>query len=134
MSPRRIIDRAPLTHPAIPDLGELPCVRHAWYIKVGLRDARIRFVQALESGNYAHEARSDLEQKNWLAVGRVSSTRVVRMLHRCHGGQYGASPHHLVSNVTMHEFKPQYEGQTWYIKGYFIGQELRLFSVHPSGR
>lgn len=107
-------------------------VQQTWYIRVGLQDARKRFVKALDRGDYGHEERDDKENKNWLATGRVSPEEVITMLHRCRGHQYEESTHFHVPGLTVHVFRPRYEGTRWYIKGYFTREGLKFFSVHPS--
>src|SRR3954449_9594518 len=70
---------------------------------MGFRDVRCLLIDALESGRYQHEFRADMESKNLLAVGEVSPEFVVRLLQRCPGKRYRASPYHYDRRILCHE-------------------------------
>ena len=68
---------------------------------MGFKEARARLIEALESGHYDSEERSDPEQKNLLDSGVVRPDFVVRLLHRCAGWEYSSSkPTHVIRTVT----------------------------------
>ncbi|MDX1396511.1 MAG: hypothetical protein R3195_19170 [Gemmatimonadota bacterium] len=99
--------------------------------RTSLRVARRRLIEALRAGEYRHEAREALAEKNMLAVGRVTPEEVVRLLRRCRGEQHGTSPHHADRELVVHEFKPYASGRKWYVKAYFRGSTAWFISVHP---
>lgn len=100
---------------------------------MGLRDVRCLLIDALESGRVQHEYRADMESKNLLAVGDVSPEFVVRLLQRCQGRDYKATPYHLDPRVLCHEFKPCLDGECWYVKSYFLSGDAVFISVHQQG-
>jgi hypothetical protein len=77
-----------------------------------------------------HEYRADMESKNLLAIGEVTPEFVVRLLNRCTGRQYRASPYHFDRSVVCHEFTPQLNGARWYLKAYFLSADAVFISVH----
>ena len=100
---------------------------------MGLESARQALVRALKDGDYQHEARDVLSEKNLLAVGIVSEGEVVVLLQRTRGDQYSTSPHDADQTVDVHVFRPEVKGQRWYIKAYFLdGPEgtATFISVH----
>jgi hypothetical protein len=100
---------------------------------MGLRDVRCLLIDALESGRVQHEYRPDMESKNLLAVGEVSPEFVVRLLQRCQGREYKATPYHFDQHVLCHEFKPCLDGECWYVKAYFLSGDAVFISVHQQG-
>jgi hypothetical protein len=64
---------------------------------------------------------------------------VAELLDCCRRDQYETSPHHQDGRVTVHVFRPTRDGDSWYIKLYFIEDEdgddltTMFISVHPSG-
>ena len=97
---------------------------------MGFVAARSLLIDALASGMYQHEQRRDIERKNLLAVGDVSPDFVVGLLKACRGTQYKASPHHFVTGITCHEFKPVVARRQWYVKAYFLSADAGFISVH----
>ena len=103
---------------------------------MGFKSARENALVALKSGFIQHEARDDIDNKNLLSTGEVSTSEVVKMLKKCNGNQYSTSPHHADSSATVHIFKPQIktekndELETWYIKLYFVAPDVWFISVH----
>ncbi len=100
---------------------------------MGFRDAKIATVAALKSRDYVHESRPTQAEKNLLAIGDVSPEDVIRLVRRCRGGQYQESPHDADGTVAVHVFKPEVEGERWYVKVYFIGgfgTTATFISVH----
>jgi len=98
---------------------------------MGFRDVRSLLVDALESGRYQHEFRADMESKNLLAVGEVTPEFVVRLLLRCPGKSYRASPYHFDQRILCHEFRSELDGERWYVKAYFLSADAVFISVHP---
>jgi hypothetical protein len=98
---------------------------------MGFRDVRSLLIDALESGRYQHEYRADMESKNLLAVGEITPEFVVRLLYRCPGKRYSSSPYHFDRSILCHEFKPEFEGEPWYVKAYFLSADAVFISVHP---
>ncbi len=100
---------------------------------MGLRSARKALIAALEAGDFQHEKRDALSEKNLLAVGDVTETEVVGLLRKTRGDQYSSSPHDWDAATTVHVFKPVLDGEQWYIKAYFLdpSDESAMFvSVH----
>lgn len=104
---------------------------------MGFRDARSRAIEAIESGNVQHEARSGaIDEKNLLQTGEVGSQFVARLLRQCRGTQYERSPHHFVPGVEVHVFRPELvvperkSPQRWYVKLYFLEPDVVFISVH----
>lgn len=97
---------------------------------MGFKDVRSLLIDALESGRFQHEYRKDMESRNLLAVGDVTPDFVARLLRRCDGSRYKASPHHFDGSVLVHEFKPVDDGVRWYVKAYFLSADAVFISVH----
>jgi hypothetical protein len=62
-------------------------------MKNGFRKARHDVIAALESGNYLHVARGDIEVKNLLAMGEVTAEVLIRVIRSCSGVHHHCSPH-----------------------------------------
>ena len=62
-------------------------------IAIGLNDARRALIKALEDGDFQHDPRDALSEKNLLAIGEVTETDVIHVLRRTRGDQYSSSPH-----------------------------------------
>ena len=104
---------------------------------VGFKEAKERAIKALRSGDVAHEARGDIDDKNLLLTGEVSADEVARLLSRCRGTQHSSSPHHLDPSIEVHVFRPvdrDVAGKEtrWYIKLYFLDPDAWFISVHRS--
>ena len=100
---------------------------------MGLREAKAAVVKALKTGDFVHEGRETLGEKNLLAVGDIEAEEVARLVMRTPGTRYRQSPHHEDKSVTVHTFTPTVDKQRWYIKAYFLdeGQGTATFiSVH----
>lgn len=87
---------------------------------MSLAAARRALLAALEAGRYEYEARDTLAEKNLLAIGNVDAAFVALLVRRTRGNQYEAVPHHWDSTVRVHVFKPQFGGERWYVKAYFL--------------
>lgn len=92
----------------------------------GFRTARREVIAALETGDYLHVARGDIDVKNLLATGAVSAEQVIDVIRACNGTHYRSSPHHAVASVEVHLLR--WHG--WYIKFYFLEPDTWFISVH----
>ena len=87
---------------------------------MGFTAAKAAVVAALHEGNFEHEARDALAEKNLLAVGDVDANEVAALVFRTRSEDYGESPHHWDQSVVVHTFRPTVRGERWYIKVYFV--------------
>jgi hypothetical protein len=101
---------------------------------MAFRKARSKIIAAPQAGTYSHEARDALRERNLLAVGDVSAEFVIELLKRAGGADHRESPHHRDAQTTVHIFSCRHAGERWYVKAYFIDDEARFISVHPSRR
>jgi len=92
----------------------------------GFRIARRDVITALESGNYLHVSRGDIEVKNLLASGAISASEVAEIIRSCKGSHHSSSPHHAVASVEVHVLRRR----GWYIKFYVIEPDTWFISVH----
>ncbi|EKT4450243.1 hypothetical protein NPS49_16395 [Pseudomonas putida] len=95
-------------------------------MKTGFREAQRAVIAALESGEYQHVSRGDIDIKNLLATGEVSAREVVEVVRSCRGIHHASSPHHAVAAVEVHVLKRD----GWYIKFFFIEPYTWFISVH----
>ncbi|MNP10448.1 hypothetical protein D3C76_1025990 [compost metagenome] len=95
-------------------------------METGFRKARRQVIAALESGNYLHVSRGDIEVRNLLATGAVSACEIVDIIRSCNGTHHSSSPHHSVAAIEVHVIKRL----GWYIKFYFIEPDTWFISVH----
>ncbi|EKT4562690.1 hypothetical protein QEM42_003891 [Pseudomonas putida] len=95
-------------------------------MKTGFREAQRAVIAALESGEYQHVSRGDIDIKNLLATGEVSAREVVEVVRYCRGIHHASSPHHAVAAVEVHVLKRD----GWYIKFFFIEPDTWFISVH----
>jgi hypothetical protein len=93
-------------------------------------DIKHQVIQCLEEGNVLHEARNDIDIKNFLKVGAISIEEVTEILKRSRGHEYESSPHHLDKSIDVHVIKTRHKSQQWYIKWYFIEPDAVFISVH----
>lgn len=84
-------------------------------------------IAALRSGRFQHESRHDINVKNLLAMGEVTSEFVERLVVSSDGTQHTSSRHHKVASVDVHVIA----SRGWYVKFYFVGDPDTMFiSVH----
>jgi hypothetical protein len=96
------------------------------------RDALIRCIR---EGRLNHVSREDLEEKNHLAVGKISHDVVIQLLDSTKKSQYEREMHHQLPRTEVHKFQPiDGDGVRWYIKAYFRKGVAWLESCHPSTR
>lgn len=99
---------------------------------MGFRDVRIAVIDKLNLGQVQHEPRNGcIDEKNHLAVGKITTAEVVELMNATKGTQYTTSKHHLDGSIDVHIFKPKKAGVEWYIKCYLIEPDLWFISVHP---
>lgn len=94
--------------------------------KMGFKDAKSRVIKALENGDYSHEVRLNIDEKNKLQTGEVSADFVINIIKKCTGIDYETSPHHQDSSIDVHVLKKN----SWYIKFYFVDPATVFISVH----
>ena len=94
--------------------------------KIGFKEARKRVIAALQGGAYQHEVRSQIDTKNLLHTGQVSSGDLCGMLKRCQGQDHAMSPHHTLPGLDIHIIKRD----GWYVKFHFLDPNTVFISVH----
>ena len=103
---------------------------------MGFKDVRRRAIEALKSGDFEHEARNAIDEKNLFFTGEVSADYVIELLNRCRGTQHSSAPHHWDASIEIHVFKPVVMNSgnetRWYIKLYLIDVTAWFISVHRS--
>jgi hypothetical protein len=97
---------------------------------MGFKDARAMLIEALRSGQFINDDRSDAAEKNLLSTGEVTAAFVIQLLQRCAGWEYSTSKHHF-SSADCHIFTPAMGGERWYIKAFFRHGVAVFVSVHP---
>ncbi|PHR29325.1 MAG: hypothetical protein COA36_03755 [Desulfotalea sp.] len=98
---------------------------------MGFKKEKYEVLKRLLLGNYLHEARSSISEKNLLQTGKVSAETVAKIINKARGGDYSTSPHHFVDNIEVHILrKVTYENKSWYIKWYSLEPDLFFISVH----
>lgn len=84
-----------------------------------------RVVAFLLSGDFSHEGRADIEDKNLLQVGKVSAAEVAEVLRKSGGANHHSSPHHQAPSILVHVIFCR----SWYVKFYF-DPDTTFISVH----
>ena len=105
---------------------------------MGFSAAKAAVVAALHEGNFEHEAREALAERNLLAVGDVDASEVAELVLKTRSEDYRESPHHWDQAVLVHTFRPTVRGERWYIKVYFLeadrdDRKAVFISVHRGG-
>ena len=93
---------------------------------MGFKNIKMTVIEALRSGNFQHEARTDIEIKNLLATGVVDAGFVESILINCTNRHLATSPHDLDNTIDVHVVKKN----GWYIKFYFGNPQTMFISVH----
>ena len=83
-------------------------------------------IEALESGLFQHAVRDEIEEKNLLHTGDITSEEVCEIVKKCNGTHHSETPHHMIAGVSVHVLKRD----DWYIKFYFIDKNTFFLSVH----
>ncbi len=86
--------------------------------------------EKLASGQIQHEARKEIDKKNKLSTGDLSSEEVSKLLDRATFNDFETSPHDRDPTTTVYIFKPLVEGTRWYIKAYLLEPDVWFISVH----
>lgn len=97
---------------------------------MGFKQAKRRIIDSLNSGQFLHEERGDIDVKNLLATGVVSATDVVDILSKARGDSYSTSPHHFDGKVDVHIITTSHLGKDWYIKWHVSEPDAVSISVH----
>ncbi len=97
---------------------------------MGFKKARKQVIESLKSGYVLHEQRNNIDVKNLLATGFISTTEVAEIIGRSKGDNYSCSPHHLSADIDVHLIKTTHSGQRWYIKWYFVEPDSIFISMH----
>ena len=105
---------------------------------MGFSEAKLAVVAALQEGNFEHEPREALAEKNLLAVGDVNANEVAALVLKTRSDDYGESPHHWDQSVVVYTFRPTVREKRWYIKVYFLetdgdDRKAMFISVHRAG-
>jgi hypothetical protein len=92
----------------------------------GFRAVKQAVVQALLDGDYQHESRNDIREKNLLSIGAVSPTFVAGLVRASRGTDYECSPLHRKHQIDCHLIRTR----GWYVKFYFLEPGTVFISVH----
>ncbi|MFA5506737.1 MAG: hypothetical protein WC314_27560 [Vulcanimicrobiota bacterium] len=104
---------------------------------MGFKVAKRIFISAIAADEVQHEHRSAWG-KNWLADKQISNEEAASIVFHARGQDTPPpTPHHFLPDVEVWVFKPLYKNERWYVKGYWIEDELHLvelflISFHPS--
>lgn len=83
-------------------------------------------IRALSEGRFLHEARDQIETKNLLLMGQVTTEELLAVVRRCAGQHHSRSPHHAEPSVDVHILRRD----GWYVKFYFVDPDTIFISVH----
>lgn len=89
-------------------------------------------LQCLAEGNVLHEQRNNIDVKNLLATGQVSTSEISCLVARSKGTEYECKPHHILREIDVHILKTRYRNHECYIKWYFVEPNCVFISVHLS--
>jgi hypothetical protein len=97
---------------------------------MGFKEIKHHIIDCLEQGNVSHEQRNNINIKNLLATGDITTKEVIDILKKSRGSEHQSSPHYYDSNINVHIIKTSYSGVKWYIKWYFIAPNSIFISIH----
>ena len=100
---------------------------------MGFKDDKQAILAMLLQGLYLHETRAFQAEKNWLSTGDITREKAREIVSMVAGRSAESSPHHAVPGIKIWIFKPECEGQRWYIKCYLDEGTLTFISFHPTG-
>ena len=83
-------------------------------------------LECLSGGRFLHYQRGDIDVKNLLSTGEISTKDVIELLKRARGNEHTESPHHLDRTIVVNIVKRR----SWYIKWYFLEPDVVFISVH----
>lgn len=98
---------------------------------MGLNEVRTMLIDAIQNDHIRFEDRTDMQEKNLLYAGAVDEEFVVRLIRRCRGWEYSTSRHHARPDTWCHVLTPEFGGERWYIKAFFLDGRAVFISVHP---
>ncbi len=96
---------------------------------MNFQDIKRKVIADLLASNYSIEARQDVDEKNLLAVGKISPGELAQILKQCRGQEHSSSPHHKDKNVDMHIIITK----SWYVKFHFYSGST-FISVHKENK
>ena len=70
--------------------------------KIGFKEAKRHALEALEMGVFQHEVRNQIDEKNLLHAGDVTTEEVINIIERCNGRHHTENSHHTIAPVTLH--------------------------------
>ena len=94
--------------------------------RIGFTEAKQRLIRALTEGRFLHEARGQIETKNLLLMGQVTTEELLAVVRRCAGQHHSRSPHHAEPSMNVHILRRD----GWYVKFYFVDPDTIFISVH----
>lgn len=98
---------------------------------MGFKNEKKEILKRLDSGDYQHETRAEIDKKNYLQTGQITLENVMKIINKASGVNYSTSPHHVVNGVNVHVLKKiNFENKDWYIKWYYLEPDLFFISVH----
>lgn len=98
---------------------------------MGFKKEKEEVLKRLRLGDFLHETRKNIDEKNLLQTGKVSTETAARIISKARGGDYSTSPHHSSNDTKVHILqKVIYEKQSWYIKWYYLEPDLFFISMH----
>ena len=80
------------------------------------KEAKKSVLECLQEGRFQHEQRGNIDIKNLLATGMVSTAEVMEILRRARGDDHTQSPHRSDRSIPVHVVKRR----GWYLKWYFL--------------
>lgn len=98
--------------------------------EVAFKEVRKKVIECLNNGLILHELRGDIDVKNLLSTGVISTSEVTTIIARASGKTYSSSPHHYDKAIDVHLITSTHSGQHWYIKWYFTEPNCVFISVH----
>ena len=83
-------------------------------------------LECLSEGHFQHEQRDNIDVKNLMATGLITTREVFDLLKKARGNDHTESPHHSHQTITVNVVKIR----NWYIKWYFLEPDVVFISVH----
>ncbi len=90
--------------------------------------AKSELIQAIHAETYLIEYRSDRGKNLLPSMDRETAAEIVG---RTKGNQASSSAHHEAPALTVWVFKPEFQGESWYVKFYFTANTV-VISFHRS--
>ncbi len=83
------------------------------------------------NGRVEHELdRGEIDIKNLLLTGVVTTTQVADAIGRSSGSDYECRRHHFDEMIDVHIIRTRHDDRSWYIKWYFVLPNVVFISVH----